>query len=609
MTPEDPNANPIAMSNATWQAAQGSTITDPADQNGLDGGPPVSPTLPHTARLFFPAGTTASLTYGACGGSGAPGTTCSSGVSAETCAQGTCVSNVCTGAAPASLTVRATEYTVGATGLAAMPSELPPNTGYTYAVELSADEAISAGASGLSFNQPVSFYVEDFIGFGAAQAGTANPPVPVGYYDRASGQWVPSPDGNILEITGFSGACPGATCTATVNQTGTSDAGTSVTLSADELTFLGQTYQGTATPFYLWRFSTQHFSGWDANWPFGPPPDPPVPPGPPPTPNPPPPDPDPCDMDGGSVIECENQILAQEIAVPGTPYALRYQSERAPGRLPGIQIPLTGAIWPPSGSVPLRVDVQIAIAGQSIALSYPAASLTPNQTAQWTWNQKDAAGNTLVGMQPALVTVSYVYQAQYMPALGALAFTPQGEERVSFEEFTPTGTPLVVTPIRGLNQISLSLTTTVNIGVQDAAPLGLGGWTMNAHHVYDPVSQTLWRGDGKRRTFEPSMSVIQSLPGITGAQTIIPAVASDGTIYEAASAYANSGVPTVNKVDSSGNVTVVAGGVTGNTGPYAPCTPLDTVSFAFQIQSIAISPSGLLYEASGSMINVIDPVA
>ncbi|MCK5713041.1 MAG: putative metal-binding motif-containing protein, partial [Hyphomicrobiaceae bacterium] len=42
--------------------------------------------------------------------------------------------------------VRATEYTVGDNGLEAMPGELPPTTGYTYAVELSADEAIAAGA-------------------------------------------------------------------------------------------------------------------------------------------------------------------------------------------------------------------------------------------------------------------------------------------------------------------------------------------------------------------------------------------------------------------------------------------------------------------------------
>ncbi len=40
-----------------------------------------------------------------------------------------------------SLNVRATEFTVGANGPAAMPGALPPSSGYTYCVELSADEA------------------------------------------------------------------------------------------------------------------------------------------------------------------------------------------------------------------------------------------------------------------------------------------------------------------------------------------------------------------------------------------------------------------------------------------------------------------------------------
>ncbi len=56
------------------------------------------------ARLFFPPGTTAA---GYNGGS---------------------------------LQIRATEYTVGENGPKAMPAALPPNTGYTYCVELTADD-------------------------------------------------------------------------------------------------------------------------------------------------------------------------------------------------------------------------------------------------------------------------------------------------------------------------------------------------------------------------------------------------------------------------------------------------------------------------------------
>jgi RHS repeat-associated protein len=585
MTPIDHNANPIAMSNATWQAAQGSTITDPADQNGVDGGPPVSPTLPHTARIFFPAGTTASFTYGAC--SGTSQATCSSGTSG-TCAQGSCVSGVCTGAAPASLTVRATEYTVGATGLAAMPAELPPATAYTYAVELSADEELAAGANGVEFNQPVSFYLEDFLGFGPAQQATPNPPIPVGFYDRMAGAWVPAPNGAIIDITGFTGTCPGVGCVAVLNQPA-NDAGTTVTLSADELAFLGQTYGATATPLYLWRFTTPHFSGGDINWPFILPPGP-TPPPTPPLPDPPLPDPDPCYIPGASVIECENAILAQQTPIPGTPYFLRYQSERAPGRLPSLQIPLTGPTWPPT-AVPLSVNVQIVIAGRTITLSYPPLSLTPSQTVIWTWDQKDTFGNTVEGLQLATVTVSYVYQGLYT-GIPSDAF-------VAFDSLTSTGSVIGSSLNRALNQASFTTTTNVRIGVEDAAPLGLGGWTISAQHVYDPGSHTFWGGDGKRRV--ERAPIIQTVPGVTGVGGIVPAVAPDGTLYETAGVL-------LDTVDSSGNITTIAGAGTVP-GPYPACTPLSSALFNRDIQSLAVGPNGLLYEAGNSIVNVIDPVA
>ncbi|GIW09186.1 MAG: hypothetical protein KatS3mg061_0243 [Dehalococcoidia bacterium] len=82
------------------------------------------------------------------------------------------------------LTVRATEYTVGPMGPQAMPGDLPPTSGYTYAVELSADEALAAGAREVRFSGPVYFYVENFIGFPVGVV------VPAGYYDRQRGRVV-----------------------------------------------------------------------------------------------------------------------------------------------------------------------------------------------------------------------------------------------------------------------------------------------------------------------------------------------------------------------------------------------------------------------------------
>src|SRR5207248_3247400 len=66
---------------------------------------------------------------------------------------------------PAStLHIRATEFSAGSDGPHAMPAGLPRNSAYTYCVELSADEAVSAGAD-ILFSNTVPLYVDNFLGF------------------------------------------------------------------------------------------------------------------------------------------------------------------------------------------------------------------------------------------------------------------------------------------------------------------------------------------------------------------------------------------------------------------------------------------------------------
>jgi len=103
------------------------------------------------------------------------------------------------------LAMRATEFTVGPDGPDAMPGELPATSGYTYAVEFTVDEALSAGAESVTFNQPIPAYVDNFIGF---PVGTI---VPVGSYNLAEGAWEPEPNGRVIEIVSISGSPPG-TC-------------------------------------------------------------------------------------------------------------------------------------------------------------------------------------------------------------------------------------------------------------------------------------------------------------------------------------------------------------------------------------------------------------
>ena len=95
------------------------------------------------------------------------------------------------------LHMRATEYTVGPNGPQAMPAELPPTSGYTYAVDLSADEATAAGATTVTFDRPLPFYVENFLNFPVGGI------VPAGYYDSSEG-----PVGPLSRTAGSSTFCP-----------------------------------------------------------------------------------------------------------------------------------------------------------------------------------------------------------------------------------------------------------------------------------------------------------------------------------------------------------------------------------------------------------------
>ena len=141
------------------------------------------------------------------------------------------------------LTVRATEFTVGPNGPKAMPANLPPTSAYTYEVEFSVDEAEAAGATRISFSQPVLSYTENFLHF---PVGTI---VPYGEYDRTKGVWIPMPNGRVVKILSIAGGI------ATLDLTGSGQAADASALTAlgigtDERQNLAKLYAAGQT---LWR--------------------------------------------------------------------------------------------------------------------------------------------------------------------------------------------------------------------------------------------------------------------------------------------------------------------------------------------------------------------
>ncbi len=372
------------------------------------------------------------------------------------------------------VTVHATEYTSGPNGLAAMPADLPPATAYTYAVEFTADEGTHA-----QFDPPIPVYVDNFLSF---PTGTQ---IPSGSYDRDAAQWVASENGRVIKILSIT--ADGAELD--VDGSGrTADAATLATLgiTTEERAQLATTYSAGKT---LWRVPIAHFSLWDFNLGLIPPKG--AKPGDPGDDIHQPPA-EPCTVESNSTIECETQTLRENVPIVGTPFSLGYRSDRVVGRTDRytLQIPVTGATLPG----PLQgVDVEITVAGRQFSQQFIPV---PNQIMTFTWDGYDAFGHLLQGTQPVRVSVGNLYQAEYAntPRFGAPG------DGTSTGVVTRTSAPLTGT-------------RTYKLGAWDARGVGLGGWDLDVHHVYDPVGRTLVLGGGSLLTATQLSNVISTVAG------------------------------------------------------------------------------------------------
>ncbi|ALP52905.1 hypothetical protein Tel_06905 [Candidatus Tenderia electrophaga] len=401
------------------------------------------------------------------------------------------------------INVRATEYTVGDNGPEAMPGELPPTSAYTYAVELSVDEAIAAGATRVDFDQPLPFYVDNFLNFPVGEA------VPAGWYDRETAAWIPSDNGLIIGVL------------AIVNGMAELDVdGSGSAASATQLVALGITDSERAqlAALYtagksLWRVPITHFTPWDCNWPYGPPADAEPPPSPPP-PQDPPPDEDENECPG-CIIQPQSQSLGEKLPVVGTPFSLYYQSERMPGNIAArsLTIPLSGDTVP--GSLE-AIELTIDVAGQTFRQSFPA---TPNQNYTFVWDGKDAYGRPM-HHQTATIRLDYRYQLAYLSAASGRAFA-----RVSSSGAAFIGSRGNMT-MRSSRQWQQSLTGIA--AAPNLASSALGGWGLEIHHGYNPATRTVYKGDGSKRTDQEIQERLELIANVSARDI---SVASDGSIY------------------------------------------------------------------------------
>jgi RHS repeat-associated protein len=480
------------------------------------------------------------------------------------------------------LSVRATEYTVGVNGPEAMPGELPLMSGYTYAVELSVDEAIGAGATSVQFSQEVPVYVDNFIGFPVGGV------VPVGYYDRTTAQWIGLPNGRVIEILGVTGGL------ADVDADGDGAADSpqqlaELAMDDAERQQLAALYATGAT---LWRAPVTHFTPFDHNWPYSPPPDAVRPDLPEATSS----DQerktdDPCQA-AGSIIECENQVLGERLALVGTPQTLNYRSDRVPGGALSFDVPVTGSSVPQSM---LTAAVIIRVAGRQVAQFYTPQ---PNLTYHFEWDGRDAYGRHVYGMQYATVTIQHRYPLIYNESPVDVR---SSWARAGFFELLPERN-------RRASDVVLTQSYVVPLRFIDNRGWGIGGWSLDAHHIYDPISRTLYLGSGEVRSAQAIGRTIETFAGDIAQQNYntFPIAALDAAIDTASGFdfgpdgslyYASQGHRSVFRIGPDGIVRRIAG-----TGAYCDGFPVDCgaggaaldASFRYLID-LAVAPDGTVY--------------
>lgn len=452
MTELDPNVSSIDLNEPlpTMQVAEGSTKTD------ADGS--------RRASVLFPPGTQAQLRFP--DGSTLP---------------------------QSHLGVRITEFTVGENGPDAMPAALPPTTAYTFAAEFSADEAISAGASGVEFSQPVWVILDNFL---RIPSGTV---IPHGSYDRGIAGWRSEADGKVRRVLDV------------VDGEAILDDGTGNPLPPPAPSQAGADSWSEMMRYVANRFSTgdtfwmvpmNHFSWADFNFPWEGPEDvkttpkqagqsKPVS--------------KPC-HDKGSIIECENQALGERIAIPGTGLTLNYRSDRAPGRTTSSSFDVRLMDGVPPASLQ-KTELTVDIAGARHEMEF-----VPTETSyRFNWDGLDWAGRPMTGTQTAHVRLTHVYPAVYRPgattATSAWAKIPSGSASLDARRDG------VVFQVSSVFDVLLAPPIDASWMMKDES---VAGWEISSHHRYDPQSQATIRGDGTRQHPDTMDQTLRHFAGDAG---------------------------------------------------------------------------------------------
>ena len=494
-----------------------------------------------------------------------------------------------------SLTIRATELTIGENGLAKMPTPLPTLSAYTYCANFTADEALAYNADRIEFSKPVPVYVNNFLNIPTGML------IPVGFLNEKTGLWEANKDGLVVKVIGIDGNQQAILDVQGYSVAATSDQLTHLNINNTELASIAQKFQIGES---FWRVQIKHFSFYDfnPNSPRLPPTSPPTmvagggpgggggsgggngggggggggggsgsggpgggPPG-----GPPGEPPGGCDASTASVTGCfiqpASQTLGENIPLHGIDFNLNYISSRSKSSLGANAISMN--VFPTlnlQGTAIQAAEISIEIGSKKITQTFNSPQL--NTIYNYSWDGLDEFGRQVNSSTNATLTTTYYVQNRY--ALQRY----DGFDTSSFNNPPSAANSNIIvagrselTPISSVLNVTLSSPFDMS---RSSAVKQFNGWSIDPLHSYDPLSQILYKGDTstfKAVRFFPSVSNLAGngsnavsgnnqaavLAGLNSPADVT--VDAAGNIY-----YTDSLASVIRKIDKNGIIFHVAG--------------------------------------------------
>ncbi|WP_290815829.1 hypothetical protein, partial [Halovivax sp.] len=238
-------------------------------------------------------------------------------------------------------------------------------------------------------------------------------------------------------------------------------------------------------------------------------------------------------------IEVQNQTARITIPIPGTDRSLAYASRRVEGYLPprSITVPVTDEEFDPDDDLLKRVESTVLVEGNGYTATWSGDEIETGLNHEFTWDATDTYGRGIQGGAHVTGEIAHVYEGMHGSSNEVADRVSSGDSGGSGPTRVTGGTfdyPSSVSLDGGRNDTTFRLVNNWDMELYryDAGVHGLGGWTVDAHHMlFDELRPTIEYGDGTKRSLGAGISETIETAELRESNPRGIATGSDGTVY------------------------------------------------------------------------------